>query len=70
MFEQRHQHDSSSLRLHRLKDIVQTNGRLSLVFEFVDKDLRRYMESTTDNLDPRLIKVPIPMHTSVNNALS
>lgn len=39
-----------------LKDIVQANGRLSLVFEFVDKDLKRYMEACNGPLDPQLIK--------------
>ena len=35
---------------------MQANGRLSLVFEFVDKDLKRYMEACNGPLDPRLIK--------------
>eukprot|EP00968_Pinguiococcus_pyrenoidosus_P016792 scaffold1638_cov258-Pinguiococcus_pyrenoidosus.AAC.16 len=41
----------------RLKDCVQDDGKLYLVFEFVDKDLKKYMESTGAPLDPELVKV-------------
>uniref|UniRef100_A0A7R9UGM7 Cyclin-dependent kinase 2 homolog n=1 Tax=Pinguiococcus pyrenoidosus TaxID=172671 RepID=A0A7R9UGM7_9STRA len=39
-----------------LKDCVQDDGKLYLVFEFVDKDLKKYMESTGAPLDPELVK--------------
>jgi len=34
-----------------LKDCVQSDGRLYLVFEFVDRDLKKYMESCQGPLD-------------------
>ncbi len=39
-----------------LNDVVQSEGRLFLVFEFVDKDLKKYFEATEGMLSPRLIK--------------
>lgn len=39
-----------------LKDCVQEDGRLYLVFEFLDKDLKKYMESCTGLLPPALVK--------------
>ncbi len=41
----------------RLRDVVQSEGRLYLVFELVDKDLKKYMESCDGPLSPQLIKV-------------
>ena len=40
----------------RLSDVVQSEGRLYLVFEFVDKDLKKYMEACDGPLSPQLIK--------------
>ena len=39
-----------------LKDCVQEDGKLYLVFEFLDKDLKKYMESCSGLLDPLLVK--------------
>ncbi|TMW60857.1 hypothetical protein Poli38472_000899 [Pythium oligandrum] len=40
----------------RLLDCLQENGKLFLVFEFVDKDLKRFMEHRPGQLDIPLIK--------------
>lgn len=45
------------LLMYRLNDVVQSEGRLYLVFEFVDKDLKKYFESCDGPLPPQLIKV-------------
>jgi len=39
-----------------LNDVVQSEGRLFLVFEFVDKDLKKYFEATEGMLSPQIIK--------------
>lgn len=39
-----------------LNDVVQSEGRLYLVFEFVDKDLKKYFEACDGMLSPQLIK--------------
>eukprot|EP01038_Epipyxis_sp_PR26KG_P005665 gene5665-7822_t len=39
-----------------LRDVVQSEGRLYLVFEFVDKDLKKYFEASEGPLSPQLIK--------------
>jgi cyclin-dependent kinase 1 len=39
-----------------LTDVVQSDGRLFLVFEFVEMDLKKYMEATDGPLSPQLIK--------------
>jgi cyclin-dependent kinase 1 len=39
-----------------LKDCIQEDGRLYLVFEFLDKDLKKYMESCQGMLSPALVK--------------
>ena len=39
-----------------LKDCVQSEGKLYLVFEFLDKDLKKYMESCSGLLSPLLVK--------------
>jgi serine/threonine protein kinase len=57
-------HDSN--RRHRslcsLRDVVQNDGRLYLIFEFLDKDLKRYLDSCQDALDPMLVKVGTISH--------
>ncbi|KAK9722914.1 negative regulator of the PHO system [Basidiobolus ranarum] len=42
----------------RLNDVVHTENKLMLVFEFMDKDLKKYMDTHGNNgaLDPMLIK--------------
>lgn len=39
-----------------LKDVVQASGRLFLVFEYVNMDLKRYMDSCPGLLPPELVK--------------
>jgi cyclin-dependent kinase 1 len=39
-----------------LKNCVQEDGKLYLVFEFLDKDLKKYMESVSGLLDLMLVK--------------
>ena len=39
-----------------LKDCVQSDGKLYLVFEFLDRDLKKYMESCSGLLSPMLVK--------------
>jgi cyclin-dependent kinase 1 len=39
-----------------LKDCVQEDGKLFLVFEFLDKDLKKYMDNCTGLLSPKLVK--------------
>jgi hypothetical protein len=43
--------------LLRLNDVIHSEGKLYLVFEFVDMDLKKYMDSVPGALDPELIKV-------------
>ncbi|RLN51997.1 hypothetical protein BBJ28_00016597 [Nothophytophthora sp. Chile5] len=40
-----------------LLDCLQEDGKLFLVFEFMDKDLKRYMELKLGRLEPTQIKV-------------
>lgn len=40
----------------QLKDCVQSEGKLYLVFEFLDRDLKKYMESCAGMLSPILVK--------------
>ena len=44
----------------RLNDVVQSEGRLYLVFEFLDKDLKKYFEACEGPLPPQLIKATFP----------
>ncbi|GMH79556.1 hypothetical protein TrVE_jg4399 [Triparma verrucosa] len=39
-----------------LKDCVQSEGKLYLVFEFLDRDLKKYMEATNGMLSTMLVK--------------
>lgn len=38
------------------QDCVQSEGKLYLIFEFVDRDLKKYMEAAQGMLDPMLVK--------------
>jgi len=40
----------------RLLDVLHGSNKLYLVFEFLDQDLKRYMESIRDPMDPQLVK--------------
>jgi cyclin-dependent kinase 1 len=39
-----------------LKDCVQEDGKLFLVFEYLDKDLKKYMDNCSGHLSPALVK--------------
>jgi cyclin-dependent kinase 1 len=39
-----------------LKDCVQEDGKLYLVFEFLDKDLKKYMEAVNGMMSPALVR--------------
>ena len=39
-----------------LIDVIHTNRKLYLVFEFIDMDLRKFMDSATDGLPIELVK--------------
>jgi hypothetical protein len=45
-----------------LIDVINYNNKLYLVFEFLDRDLKRYIDTTVDNntpISPMLVKVSI-----------
>ncbi len=44
----------------RLKDVEHADGRLYLVFEWVDKDLKKYMDSIPGGMSMPLVKVRRP----------
>uniref|UniRef100_A0A7S2MM31 Cyclin-dependent kinase 2 homolog n=1 Tax=Octactis speculum TaxID=3111310 RepID=A0A7S2MM31_9STRA len=39
-----------------LRDVVQESGRLYLIFEFLDKDLKRYLDSHNGNVPMEVVK--------------
>jgi serine/threonine protein kinase len=39
-----------------LRDVVHENGKLYLVFEFLEQDLKKYMDCVGKKLDPLLVK--------------
>jgi len=41
----------------RLTDVVQSDGRLFLVFEYVDRDLKKLFDTTDGFLPPQSVKV-------------
>ena len=41
---------------HRLEDVVYDDGKLFLVFEFMDRDLRKYMDGVEGPLEPELVR--------------
>lgn len=40
-----------------MNDVVQSEGRLYLVFEFVDKDLKKKFEATDGPFSPEVVRV-------------
>ena len=49
--------EKSSCTKTRLHEVVHAEHKLYLVFEFLDKDLKKYMDSQVSGIDPMLIKV-------------
>lgn len=43
---------------HRLKDVIHTERKLTLVFEYLDVDLKKYLDQNRGHLEPLTIKVP------------
>lgn len=52
-----------SYRLHR-QDCVHSESKLWLIFEWVDQDLKKYMNSCKNDLEPMLVKVSPVKHKS------
>jgi len=50
-------HRDAGVRPLRLLDCLQEDGKLFLVFEFMDKDLKRFMEHKLGHLEQRQVKV-------------
>ena len=46
----------------RLNEVVHTEKKLTLVFEFLDKDLKKYMDERGGIVSRRIIKVCILLH--------
>ncbi len=53
-----------------LLDVVQSDGRLYLVFEFVDHDLKKYFDATDGPLSQQLIQVSHFANSFMFNQLS
>jgi hypothetical protein len=45
------------LTFDRLKDVINEPGELNLIFEWVDRDLKKYMDKVEGPLSPMLVKV-------------
>jgi len=43
--------------LHRIHDVIHTNKKLILVFEYVDTDLKKFMNQFEKGLDLKIVKV-------------
>ena len=48
--------DWAHLSFHRLIEVIHADNNLHLVFEFLDQDLKKYMDSTP-MMEPLLVKV-------------
>uniref|UniRef100_A0A8C3CF58 Cell division protein kinase 5 n=1 Tax=Cairina moschata TaxID=8855 RepID=A0A8C3CF58_CAIMO len=44
----------------RLHDVLHSDKKLTLVFEFCDQDLKKYFDSCNGDLDPEIVKVGAP----------
>ena len=47
----------SKLRKTRLYDVVHTERKLTLVFEFLDQDLKKYLDVCEKGLEKSILKV-------------
>ena len=47
-------------RALRLHDVIHSENRLYLVFEYLDQDLKKHMDSVPGGMSPKLIKVRVP----------
>ena len=50
----------------RLCDVVHSEKKLTLVFEYSDQDLKKYFDSCNGEIDPDIVKVSRARCTSVN----
>lgn len=48
---------TSQLSYGRLLDVLHSENKLYLVFEFLDQDLKRYMDDVNEPIDTLLVKV-------------
>lgn len=48
------------LCLHSLEEVLHQDSRLYLVFEFMQMDLKKYMDSVKGSIKPMLVKVCLP----------
>lgn len=54
---------STSLKcyfLNRLQDVIHYKGKLVLVFEFVDQDLKKFL-NCSEKVEPSIVKVLITL---------
>lgn len=51
------QRADTALRALRLHDVIHSENRLYLVFEYLDQDLKKHMDSVPGGMSPKLIKV-------------
>ena len=49
--------DCVSILLCRLCDVVHSEKKLTLVFEYSDQDLKKYFDSCNGEIDPDIVKV-------------
>jgi len=55
----------------RLQDVVHSEKRIYLVFEYLDLDLKKHMDSCPDLAkDPRLVKVRSYLHLKLHPSLT
>ena len=58
------QRADTALCVLRLHDVIHSENRLYLVFEYLDQDLKKHMDSVPGGMSPNLIKVrPSRMHS-------
>ena len=43
----------------RLYDVVHTEKKLTLVFEYLDQDLKKYLDQCDGGIEPRWVDVPL-----------
>lgn len=62
-----HQNANVTARHYSLKDVEHSEGRLYLVFEWLEKDLKKFMDSVKGKLDIPLVKVRLELKGGANN---
>ena len=49
--------DHGAAARFRLHDVIHSENRLYLVFEYLDQDLKKHMDSVPGGMSPKLLKV-------------